>query len=327
MGWSRRGLIAAVLATPTCAWAGADPPPPPDEDPEPLDPLVLALLSRQVTRMSVAVKVAAAPARFVIDTGAGRTAIAQELVDHLSLSPGPPVLVHSVTEPEIIASARVPVIEVADRPFRDLVLPVAPRARLGADGLLGLDILGQFRLIIDNRAQTVTLASRLRGVVTGRGSGFRTGSRLRNETTLQVRQRGDQLTLVGVSADDVPVEAFIDSGAQYSVGNPALLRSIAVRRPGIRERRYDVPVTGVTGQRLIGEVAVIQNLRIGSALIPDIPAVFADLHAFRVLGLQDRPALLLGSDMIAAFTEVTLDFVGGEIRFGSLRRRPAQVVD
>ena len=321
MRWSRRGLIAAALTAPAAAWAQEAAPPS-----EPAPDIVLALLSRQVTRMSIAVRVAGQAALFVIDTGAGRSAMAAELAARLGLKPGPSVLVHGVTEPEVLPSALTPVIEVGGQNFRDLTLPTAPLPQLGAEGLLGLDILGQFRLTIDNAAHMVTLASRVRGVVTG-GSGFVTGSRLRRETTVAVRRRGDQLTLIGVSADDIPVEAFIDTGAQYSVGNPALLRSLAVDRAGTRGRRYDVPVMGVTGQRLIGEVAVIRALRIGAATLTELPAVFADLHAFRVLGLEDRPALLLGSDLIGAFNAVTLDFVGGEVRFGSLRRRPAQVVD
>lgn len=337
MDGGRRALIGGALAlaaqglSPRAARASdPTPPPPPDvAPPDPraaLDPLAMRILANQVTRMSAEVRLGdGRPHAFVIDTGAERSTLATELAVELGLAAGPNVLVHGVTGPEITPSARLPLLEVAGERFANLVLPVAPRARLGADGLLGLDALGGFRLTFDMGRGQVRLSrpSDDVGIFTRGGhSDWSTGSRLSQRNALATRRRGGQLTIVGVQADAVRIEAFVDSGAQYTVGNPALFEALALRRPTLRERRVQTPLVGVNGQTIMGELATVERLKIGSAVLTDLPVVFADLHAFRVMNLAEMPALLLGADLIGAFDRVTLDFAGNEVRFARLRRRP-----
>ena len=51
--------------------------------------------------------------------------------------------------------------------------------------------------------------------------------------------------------------------------------------------------------------------------------LFADLHAFEVLELVGRPALLIGADLLYRFREVTLDFGRSRMAFRGLRRPAA----
>ena len=50
------------------------------------------------------------------------------------------------------------------------------------------------------------------------------------------------------------------------------------------------------------------------------PLLFADLHAFRVLDLADRPALLMGADLLTRFRQVGLDYGRNRMIFSGLRR-------
>ncbi len=309
--WNRRHLLlagGAVLATgPT----RAQPAPP-------LEQAALDVLPNLVTRMAVAVGVNRhPPVPFVVDTGANRTAISQELAEQLGLPPGPEVLVNGVTAAVPTPTVRAESLFVAESHVRDLVLPVVPHSRLGVHGLLGVDVLGRFAVTFDVQANQLHL--RRRGV----GLSYAEDTRLDSQATLQARHRFGQLTLVRVSADDVPVQAFIDSGSQYSIGNMALFSSVAARRPDVNDRRWTVPVIGATGESVMGELAVVRRINLGGVVLNELPTVFCDLHAFRIWRMDDRPAMLFGADILRMFESVTIDFPERQVRFGApIRTRP-----
>ena len=54
-----------------------------------------------------------------------------------------------------------------------------------------------------------------------------------------------------------------------------------------------------------------------------MPIAFADVPPFEVFGLSDRPALLLGTDLLGTFRRVSLDFRARKVRF-QLRRCKSQ---
>jgi hypothetical protein len=61
-------------------------------------------------------------------------------------------------------------------------------------------------------------------------------------------------------------------------------------------------------------------------MIRNLPIAFADVQPFRQLGLDDRPAVLLGMDALRLFDRVSFDFARREVRFlvpdsSSLERR------
>ncbi len=50
-----------------------------------------------------------------------------------------------------------------------------------------------------------------------------------------------------------------------------------------------------------------------------MPIAFADVPPFKVFGLADEPALLLGTDLLETFRRISLDFRARKVRF-QLRR-------
>ncbi len=309
----RRGLLlgaAGLAARP--AWAQDSPPAvltAPEESP--IEQAALDVLPNLVTRMSIAVDLNGQSGfRFVVDTGANRTAIADDVAQRLGLPAGPTVLVNGVTAAEPTPTALLGRLHVAGATLSDMVTPVIPRHRLGVDGLLGVDALGRFAVTFDVAAGELRLARRRPGL------SYTGGSRLGDDNRLQARQRYGQLTIVDVRAEEVDVTAFIDSGSQYSIGNMALYRSVATRRPDISDRRWTVPVIGATGQSVTGDLAVVRSIRMGSVTLNELPVIFCDIHAFTIWRLDDRPALLLGADMLRLFDQVTVDFPRREVRLG-----------
>ena len=54
--------------------------------------------------------------------------------------------------------------------------------------------------------------------------------------------------------------------------------------------------------------------------------LFADLHAFRTLGLEGQPAILLGADILYRCRRVELDYGSRRMGFGGLQPRPGPPV-
>jgi predicted aspartyl protease len=323
----RRGLIAGLTAA--IGMGGASPAAAQDipQEPEPgFDTGPIQLLTNLFTRVGAAVFINnRGPFTFVIDTGAGTTSIADTLADQLALPPLAPVLVHGITEARVTRSVAVNRLQLSGLGFRNLTCPVFSRDQLGADGLIGLDVLGRFRLRFDVMRRSASLT--MRGVAIIMGGDVQTGSRIRRDGLRAVTGRFGQMMLTQVTVDGQPTVAFIDSGAQYSIGNLALQRAIAARRRDGGRLSRTVPIYGVTGQSLSAELARVDDLRLGATRLGATPMLFADLHCFQTLGLGDRPALLIGADLLGRFREVTLDFPADTVTFTGLRRPTTRTLE
>jgi hypothetical protein len=75
------------------------------------------------------------------------------------------------------------------------------------------------------------------------------------------------------------------------------------------------PIVSATGQTIKAELADLPNLRVGGFSLPNWPVAFAELHTFRMWNLVDRPAILIGIDILSRFQSVSLDFLRSEVRF------------
>ena len=315
-------LGAALLALP---WPALAQEPTQPSSPPPLPPSTdetARLLENLLTRMGVKVDVGGLrDPLFVIDTGAERTAISDRLAAELNLRPGPPVLVHGITAAEVVQTVELPRLDFSGRRFVNLTPPVFPYEVLGADGLLGLDVLSRFRLTLELRQRRVMLAPSGPDVVE---RGFTFGgaaSRMPAIINRGTRSgRFGQLIMTKVQVDGVPCVAFVDSGAQYSIANLALMRAVDARiGPAARQ---SIRVYGVIGQSLMVDAGAVSSLRLERREMGPTPLLFGDLHAFRVLGLTEQPALLLGADILTRFSRITLDYGQSRIVFGGLLRRP-----
>ena len=129
--------------------------------------------------------------------------------------------------------------------------------------------------------------------------------------------RDGQQTLVDADLAGVKVVAFLDSGAQNTIGNMALRALAATRSPTTRWTQ--TPIISATGQTIDAEWANLPKLRVAGLDLPYWPVAFADLHTFRMWNLIRQPAILLGVDVLSRFQSVCLDFYRNEVRFKTPR--------
>src|SRR5690606_33270864 len=116
--------------------------------------------------------------------------------------------------------------------------------------------------------------------VTPVGTAGHRGTRLPSQARPARRGRFGALILRGM-AEGREIDVFVDTGAQYSIGNRALLNAVG-GEPAGRDR---ITVYGVTGQVLAAASGQVRDLRLGTQRLGPTPLLFADLHAFEVLDL------------------------------------------
>lgn len=246
-------------------------------------------------RMTVPVRVGGyGPYRFLIDTGADRTAISSTLARQLRLDERKDVKLHSVTGVSDIETANVPILDITAKKVRNIDAALLESEHMGADGILGLDSLRSQRILFDFKNQTLTVVP------------AETYVKEDKDTVVVTAQvRNGRLILSQARAEGTPLTLVVDTGAEVSIGNGALLRKLnrgSVRRSG------PIMLHSVTGETLMGEYTVVRQLTVGGVTLKKLPIVFADSHAFRRLGLDNKPALLLGMNALRGFDKVSIDF-------------------
>ncbi len=263
-------------------------------------PTNLTLVADIYERMTAPVRVQGrGPYPFVVDTGANQSVLSLELAKELGLPMGPVEPLHGVAGVQMTPTTTASLV-LGGRNHTDVHLSLLPAATIGGPGMLGLDRLAD---------QCVTLNFRTRTMII---EDSRRTYRDRADRVLPATKRDGQLTLVDADVAGVPVTAFVDSGAQSTIGNHALHDLAFKRNPGAAT--MGTSIVSVTGQSVTAEVADLPHLRIGGLSLPNWPVAFADLHTFDLWRLNDRPAILLGVDILTRFEYVSLDFPRSEVR-------------
>ena len=254
-------------------------------------------------RMTVPVQVSGqGPYRFLVDTGADRTAVSRRLASQLSLPPSTSVRLHSVSGASTVETASIPRLEVGRRKFDIVQAPVLESAHMGADGILGTDSLRSQRVVFDFKSGSMTVVPAVQRLAPGDEDSIVVTGRLK---------RG-RLILSHADIDGQRAAVIVDTGSDTSIGNAALRKRLLGNRPVSPSSL--VMMQSVTGGTLVGEMIRVKSLDLGGVRIEDLTIVFAEAHTFGQLGFDRRPSLLLGIDALRAFEKVSIDFANKKLR-------------
>lgn len=246
------------------------------------------------------------PYRFLVDTGAERSVLAEELAVQLALPRCPPVLLQGIILAQKTAEVRVERLMAGSAQCADLRVPVLPRAMLEADGYLGLDALDDRRVIFDFATHQVKV-EKPEGF-------FSTLWTPDNQIRVRTQGRFGLLRSPDCQVDGVRATAFIDSGAEVSVCNPPLYAALRQRKSPPTSLAT-VQLSGVTGGVIVGTVTLIDTIRLPGMTLTVTPVVIADLSVFALWGLKHEPAILIGMNCLRAFSRVAIDFGRKDLLF------------
>jgi len=264
----------------------------------------IAIKTSRDERMTVPVSVSGeGPYRFLVDTGSERTVISQELASRLRLQRGRSTLLHSVLGSKNINTVHIPNLRVSRQVMSVADAPALVAADIGADGMLGVDSLQSQRVLFDFKANTMSITPAAEPVAKMDGSTI----------VVRAKSRNGRLIFTQAKVEGRKVTVIIDTGSQVTIGNPAMRAMLAKR--GLLDASMPIHISSVTGEKMEAQVAKLKELQIGGIEIEDLAIAYADAHIFRQMGLDDRPALLLGMNAMKAFDRVSIDFAARKVRF------------
>ena len=272
-------------------------------DPEPLfaAPTRLDRIGRVMTNVMVNGK---GPFRFVIDTGASRSTLAPHLAKALNLSPsvGRNVMLNGVTGAAEVFTVAVDSIEIGALRFEKQDLPVIFTSIMGnADGILGVAGFQDQRIDVDFKRDRVSVLT---------SNGKRPHYSM---VTARAERNDNGLMIVDVRVGRrIKVKAVIDTGAERTLGNLALQNEMNKHRRRKREVVSAV-VHGATPDIADGDVQEIKEATMGDMTLTNMEVIFADFHVFKLWGLHQQPAMLIGMDMLGVLDRLVIDYRRNEV--------------
>jgi predicted aspartyl protease len=271
-------------------------------EPEPLfaAPTRLDRIGRVMTNVMVNGK---GPFRFVIDTGASRSTLAPHLARSLGLSHqvGRNVMLNGVTGAAEVPTVPVQSIEVGALKFENQNLPVIFTSIMGnADGILGVAGFHDQRIDVDFKKDRVSVVES-----NGRRPHY-------SMVTARAERNDNGLMIVDVRVGRrIKAKAVIDTGAERTLGNLAL--QVAMNKGHKNRQAVAAVVHGATPDIADGEVQEIKEARIGDMTLTNLDCIFADFHVFKLWGLDQEPAMLIGMDMLGVLDRLVIDYRRNEV--------------
>ncbi len=247
------------------------------------------------------------PFIFAVDSGSQRSMVADSLVQRLGLPSTGRTEINGVTAPADLPTVQVSRLDFGHKSHGAFSLPVARRNLLAAEGLIGLDVLSKFRLVFHiDRGEAEVFGAELE--FNNVGPTDETGTNIPPRWYRAGRARSGQLVVRAVTVGGVRCRAFVDNGAQHSVGNGALHAALSRGRrprvgPSTPVRIYDVPGLTRTAER-----AMVDTVQLPGRQLGETSLLFSDLHVFDVLDIAETPSLLIGADLMSQFRRVILDY-------------------
>ena len=254
------------------------------------------------------------PFRFVVDTGADRTVIADDVAERLGLPSANRVLVEGIVRTIPAGTVHVRSLSFGSVEKAGLVVPVLPRVLIGADGYLGLDVIDGSSVTFDFLHHALKIENSRVPVDSPFPASNLSSSGSSSLASVPATGPYGHLRCLACHVDGIPATAFIDSGAQVTIGNAAL--NAALRAAG--KSHSDVAairVTGVTGGSIEGRLTAIREVKLTGVSFRIGTIVVAGLQIFDLWGLAQTPALLIGMNYLRRFDRVTVDYGRKEFLF------------
>lgn len=272
---------------------------------------VIGLEKDRASRMTVPVSIdGRGPFSFLIDTGSERTVVSRDIAGILALEFAAIAKLVSIAGSKMVETVYVPELTLGRQNYGEVVAPILEAHHIGADGILGLDGLQDQRILFDFISNAISIEDVTKRAPTG---DF--------EIIVTARRRSGQLIFTDATLDGKRISVVIDTGAQSNIGNLALQKRLG---SGNQAGDKQASLLSVTGQSIMADAGIAADFRIGRAQFDYVPIVFADADAFRELGLDKTPALLLGMGTLRQFNRMMIDFKQRRVLFdmpGNARRK------
>jgi predicted aspartyl protease len=258
----------------------------------------------QIGRIVVPVMVnGQGPFLFALDTGANRTVVTPQLLTALGLvsTSDDSVTMEGATGSAVVPTAIIARIAAGDVVLENQALPVAQALAAGISGIFGADALENKHVEIDFKTGKIEIrnAHHLRPV--------------EGAVRIPAQMQFGLLMVVDAVVDRIHVKAVIDTGSEYTLGNAAL-RAALIERAHSKRPKEPIDVLGETLVLQHGDLQPVTTLTVGDVRADHFNIVFGEFYVFRLWGLDTRPALVIGMDLISKLDTFAIDYQRREVQ-------------
>ena len=252
------------------------------------------------------------PFSFLIDTASSRSLIFEHVRRKLKLNPSQPgrLKVYGINDVAEAMPVKPGELRIAGETVRGLTLGVLPDAGGAPDGILGVDILSRYLVVLDRAAMRLKL---LPPATVPRPYAGWTKVEL---TPHVLKNLPIQFWYLKTRFNDRNLTALFDSGA-----GTTLMNWDAAERLGVRQRHftsYGPPPAALQDELGAKAPAIrVDGLRVS---VPGKSwnrqfAVIADAPAFNYFDLDERPAAIIGPGLLRD-NSLAIDFAGRSLYVG-----------
>lgn len=238
------------------------------------------------------------PFAFMVDTGASSSVIGPRVARRLSLVPdtATPKLLRGITGSEVVPTVLVDNITAGGIELGRSSLPVVePRVFADADGIFGADAFARGCLRVD--------FARGKLVILDRGC-----PRVDDPwETIRARTGFGGLIVVDAHVGSTRALGIIDTGAERSLGNPALLATLKLSKRAEKDQSK-TQVYAATSQAVFGNLVTTPKVRLGGVSVGNLQVVYGDFEVFKIWGVADQPAIVLGIDVLGMTDQMMIDY-------------------
>ena len=241
------------------------------------------------------------PFDMVIDTAAGGTLLSGDLIARLALTSTRRARVQGASGAVDSALYTLDAVEIAGLRREDqyaLGIPPDSASSAGHQGVLSARTFAGTRVTYDFGAGALRIDARR--------------NRDPLAAALDVRFRQNIYPFTPITIAGIAATALIDTGARRSVANPALRNALGFTANDPRLREVE-PIGGATAHRTDTVAADIASVAIAQHAFGALELAFADLPVFNSLEVAQRPAVILGMDVLRQLQTLTLDYSSWDV--------------
>jgi len=257
------------------------------------------------------------PFNFVLDTASSRTMLFEHLRQELGLAPSETAMlkVYAMNDIGTAVPVKPGALGLDKETINGLTMGVLPDdiappdGGQSADGILGMDALSHYFLVMDHD----TLQVRLMDPADAGATAYRQWPSERL-TPYQANNMDVTFWWMHAKFGGETVTALLDMGSGITMLNWEAAERLGLRRADFLKNKIPQDLRDALGT--LEPVVLVKGLtiRVDDHIFPDQPIIVANAKVFQYFGLDDRPAAIIGPAMMRT-NSLAIDFGKRRIYF------------
>jgi len=252
------------------------------------------------------------PFKFLLDTAASRSMMFEHLRAKLGLAGtgGERMVVYGMQNVGSAVPVRAEELRLSGETIRGLTMGVLPDNPDPADGLLGMDALSNYLVVLDRNRMRLSLLT----PDSGEAADFRDWPSL-SLTRRTVKDAGASLWLMRANVRGISVTSLLDMGSGMTILNWNVAEQLGLKRTSFPKDGIPQKLRDALGT--VEPVIFVKHVTIwlGGRVFTDQTVLIANVQVFRYFHLDQQPAAIIGSGLLKD-NSLAIDFARQRLYVG-----------